>query len=84
MGAGFGGGNFDDALPPPKYERFVPIAHTADGGISLTPEKTIAFTWSFDIGTYPDAGYTVQFKDDRELDWEIGSDLRPRVIYRDW
>jgi hypothetical protein len=36
-----------------------------------------AFAWAFDTETYPKAAFTIVFADDKELDGEVGPDLRP-------
>jgi hypothetical protein len=44
-----------------------------------------AFAWSLDEATYPKADFIVRFRDENELDWEVGPDLRlARMTSRDW
>jgi hypothetical protein len=44
-----------------------------------------AFAWPFDVATYPRAEFTIRFKDDNELDWEVSPDLPlTKLTSRDW
>lgn len=44
----------------------------------LDAGENAAFVWSFDTATFPQVEFTVRFADDKELNWEVGPDLRPR------
>lgn len=44
-----------------------------------------AFAWGFEVERYPNPQFNIRFKDDREVDWEVGNDRRLKKLdSRDW
>jgi hypothetical protein len=65
-------------------EVFAQLARRSQLDLLYAGDKA-AFAWSYDVGAYPSAEFTVRFTDDQELDWEVGPDLRlTRLTSRDW
>ena len=65
-------------------DTLVPTARTGCQEL-LDAGDNAAFAWSVDTETCPEAQFTIRFADDREVNWEVGPDRRPRKQpIRDW
>jgi hypothetical protein len=65
-------------------DTFVPAARTGRQE-PLDTGDNAAFAWPVDTETCPGVQFTIRFTDDRQVNWEVGPNLRPRKHpIRDW